>query len=64
MTPPSSLIYITAFPGTSKLSIARALIFLLSSTKPSSSPTSAPVLLDNHALIDPVAARFPRDHPD
>jgi hypothetical protein len=60
MTPPSPLIYINAFPGTGKLTVARALISLLSSSK----PTSAPVLLDNHTLIDPVAAKYTRDHPN
>jgi hypothetical protein len=60
MTSPSPLIYINAFPGTGKLTIARALISLLSSSK----PTSAPVLLDNHTLIDPVPAKYTRDHPN
>jgi hypothetical protein len=60
---PAPLIYINAFPGTGKLTIARALVYHISSTNTSSQLTSVPILLGNHALIDPVAARYPRDHP-
>jgi broad-specificity NMP kinase len=47
------VVWINGFPGTGKLTIARelALIYIRS------------VLIDNHQLIDPVAARFSRDHP-
>jgi hypothetical protein len=51
---PAPLIYINAFPGTGKLTTARALVSLLTNS----------LLLDNHTLIDPVAARFSRDHPE
>ncbi|KAL9078331.1 MAG: hypothetical protein Q9157_002762 [Trypethelium eluteriae] len=50
------LIWINGFPGVGKLTIAKALISLLESNRP--------ILIDNHQLIDPVAADFPRDHPD
>jgi hypothetical protein len=50
---PAPLVYINAFPGTGKLTTARALVSLLTNS----------LLLDNHTLIDPVAARFSRDHP-
>lgn len=50
---PGPVIWINGFPGTGKLTIARELarIYMLS------------ILIDNHKLIDPVAARFSRDHP-
>jgi hypothetical protein len=50
---PAPLVYINAFPGTGKLTTARALVSLLTNS----------LLLGNHTLIDPVAARFSRDHP-
>jgi hypothetical protein len=57
-TPPTSvpapLFYINAFPGTGKLTTTRTLVSLLTNS----------FLLDNHTLIDPVAARFSRDHPE
>jgi hypothetical protein len=52
------LIYVNAFPGTGKLTTARALVSLLTTQ------TIPTLLLDNHTLIDPVAARFSRDHPE
>ena len=48
------LIYINAFPGTGKLTIARCLLTLFPKA----------ILLDNHCLIDPVAAKYPREHPE
>lgn len=50
---PGPVIWINGFPGTGKLTIARALvrIYILS------------ILIDNHKLIDPVDLNFPRDHP-
>jgi hypothetical protein len=42
-------------PGTGILSIARCLFALL---------PKSPLLLDNHTLIDPVAAKYTRDHPE
>jgi hypothetical protein len=51
---PAPLIYINAFPGTGKFTTARTLVSLLTNS----------FLLDNHTLIDPVAARFSRDHPE
>ncbi|KAL5088874.1 hypothetical protein Trisim1_006289 [Trichoderma cf. simile WF8] len=47
------VVWINAFPGTGKLTVARELIRLDQSS----------ILIDNHQLIDPVAARFSRDHP-
>lgn len=47
------LIWINGFPGTGKLTIARELAGLDERIK----------VIDNHQLIDPVEARFPRSHP-
>ncbi|KAL7914673.1 hypothetical protein GGI35DRAFT_154278 [Trichoderma velutinum] len=47
------IVWINAFPGTGKLTVARELVGLDQSS----------FLIDNHQLIDPVAARFSRDHP-
>ncbi|RFU75587.1 hypothetical protein TARUN_6647 [Trichoderma arundinaceum] len=47
------VVWINAFPGTGKLTIAREFALV---HKPS-------ILIDNHQLIDPVAARLSRDHP-
>ncbi|KAL6700467.1 hypothetical protein J3F84DRAFT_121647 [Trichoderma pleuroticola] len=47
------VVWINAFPGTGKLTAARELVRLDQSS----------ILIDNHQLIDPVAARFSRDHP-
>ncbi|KAL7953376.1 hypothetical protein V8C34DRAFT_321227 [Trichoderma compactum] len=47
------VVWINAFPGTGKLTVARELVRLDQSS----------ILIDNHQLIDPVAARFSRDHP-
>ncbi|KAH7085278.1 hypothetical protein BKA63DRAFT_597947 [Paraphoma chrysanthemicola] len=54
---PAPLVYINAFPGTGKLTIARALVALFFNSH------STATLIDNHTLIDPVAAKFPRQHP-
>ena len=48
------LVWINGFPGSGKLTMATALATL----------HGAAILLDNHKLIDPVEARFPRTHPD
>ncbi|KAF7195185.1 hypothetical protein HII31_03391 [Pseudocercospora fuligena] len=50
------LVWINGFPGVGKLTIARKLQELFG-------PKSA-TLISNHELIDPVAARLARDHPD
>ncbi|KAM0511046.1 hypothetical protein ACHAPE_010250 [Trichoderma viride] len=50
---PSPVLWINGFPGTGKLTIARELARI---HMPS-------ILIDNHQLIDPVAAKFSRDHP-
>ncbi|KAL7932205.1 hypothetical protein V8C35DRAFT_96924 [Trichoderma chlorosporum] len=47
------VVWINGFPGTGKLTVAREFILIHQSS----------VLIDNHQLIDPVAARFARDHP-
>lgn len=47
------VVWINAFPGTGKLTVARELVRLDQSS----------ILIDNHQLIDPVAARLSRDHP-
>ena len=53
-TTPAPLLWINGFPGSGKLTVATALTTL----------DEAIVLIDNHALIDPVEARLPRNHPD
>ncbi|KAF2020255.1 hypothetical protein BU24DRAFT_135955 [Aaosphaeria arxii CBS 175.79] len=50
------LIWINGFPGTSKYRIAKLTATLLSD--------GDPLLIHNHSLIDPVDARYSRDHPD
>lgn len=50
------LIWINAFPGTGKLTIAKLLATLLDE--------GDPLLIDNHSLIDPVEKKFSRDHPN
>ena len=50
------LIWINAFPGTGKFTIAKLLTTLLDE--------GDPLLIDNHSLIDPVEANFSRDHPN
>jgi broad-specificity NMP kinase len=52
---PAPFIYINGYPGVGKLSIARALLLLV--RQPAK-------LVDNHLLIDPVAALFDRSSPD
>ncbi|TFB05782.1 hypothetical protein CCMA1212_001492 [Trichoderma ghanense] len=47
------LIWINAFPGTGKLTIAKAIKSLDKSV----------IIIDNHQLIDPVALRVSRDDP-
>jgi hypothetical protein len=51
------VIYITSFPGTGKLTIARHLTSYLTSHDIDS------YLLDNHSLIEPVAQKYARTHP-
>lgn len=48
------VIWMNALPGTGKLTIAKELALLYSPS----------TLIDNHQLIDPVAARLSRDHPE
>ena len=50
----AALIWINGFPGTGKLTVARAITQLHKDT----------ILLDNHKLIDPVEIHTPRSHPD
>jgi len=49
------LVWINGFPGSGKLTVAKALAELLGKEM---------ILIDNHQLIDPVEAKIPRDHPD
>src|SRR5271156_3033838 len=49
------LVWINGFPGSGKLTVARALAKLLGKEI---------ILIDNHQLIDPVEAKIPRDHSD
>ncbi|KAF2122451.1 hypothetical protein BDV96DRAFT_592987 [Lophiotrema nucula] len=49
------VLYINGFPGTGKLTVARAIIGLLGEDQA--------LLIDNHGLIDPVEARCGRSHP-
>ena len=51
---PAPLIWINGFPGCGKLTVARAMAEL----------DDTIIVLDNHKLIDPVEAKFPRTHPD
>ncbi|KAF7535035.1 hypothetical protein G7054_g5733 [Neopestalotiopsis clavispora] len=51
---PAPLIWINGYPGSGKLTVARALQQLDKSI----------VLIDNHQLIDPVEAEYSRAHPD
>ncbi|KAF2685742.1 hypothetical protein K458DRAFT_300123 [Lentithecium fluviatile CBS 122367] len=55
---PAPVIYINAYPGIDKLTIARHLLSLLPHL------SSHPPLINNHTLIDPVTAPYPRTHPD
>jgi adenylylsulfate kinase-like enzyme len=48
------IIWINGFPGSGKLTIVKALATLHEDL----------IILDNHKLIDPVAARISRNHPD
>ncbi|KAK4635950.1 hypothetical protein CLAFUW4_01321 [Fulvia fulva] len=50
---PASVLYLNAFPGSGKLTIARHLAPLIVSSR----------ILDNHQLIDPVESYCPRGHP-
>ncbi|KAI4156434.1 MAG: hypothetical protein L6R39_001105 [Caloplaca ligustica] len=52
MAPP--FLYINGYPGVGKYTIAKELLHLLPKSK----------LLDNHLLIDPVAAVYERDMPE
>ena len=49
------LVWINGFPGSGKLTIAGKVVNLFDEDKI--------LLIDNHQLIDPVEARFPRHHP-
>jgi hypothetical protein len=49
-------LHLNGFPGTGKLVVARAITNLLGAENVE--------ILDGHRLIDPVAARFPRSHPE
>jgi hypothetical protein len=53
------IVYINGYFDTGKLAIAQHLLSLL----PHSS-SHPPVLIDNHTLIDPVATKYTRDHPE
>ncbi|KAI4615905.1 hypothetical protein J4E83_006573 [Alternaria metachromatica] len=48
------VVWINSFPGCGKLTIASVMKTLHTDM----------ILLDNHKLIDPVEAKFPRSHPD
>jgi len=50
------LVWINGFPGTGKYTIAKLFATLLDE--------GDPLLIDNHSLIDPVEAKFSRDHPN
>ncbi|KAF2217652.1 hypothetical protein CERZMDRAFT_31403 [Cercospora zeae-maydis SCOH1-5] len=52
---PKPLVWINGFPGVGKLTLARELVKLYADGNV--------VLIDNHQLIDPVAARFQREEP-
>ncbi len=47
------LVWINGFPGAGKLTVATALAEL----------DKTVIVIDNHRLIDPVEAKFPRSHP-
>ncbi len=51
------LVWINAFPGTGKHTVAKELVTLFG-------PSDKVRLVHNHSLIDPVEARFSRSHPD
>lgn len=57
LTPPMTVvqptIYINGFPGVGKLTVAKELQTLLPNAE----------VVDNHRLIDPVAAIYERSHP-
>ncbi|PIA93296.1 hypothetical protein CB0940_04051 [Cercospora beticola] len=53
---PKPLVWINGFPGVGKLTVARELLMLYTKAQV--------VLIDNHQLIDPVAARLQRDDPE
>lgn len=50
------LLWINAFPGSGKLTVAKALAELLGEGKA--------IIIDNHQLIDPVELVYPREHPE
>ncbi|KAK1772247.1 hypothetical protein QBC33DRAFT_520646 [Phialemonium atrogriseum] len=52
-TKAAPLVWINGFPGSGKLTVAMAISTL----------HKAVIVLDNHKLIDPVEAQFPRTHP-
>ena len=53
-TKKAPVMWINGFHGSGKLTVATTLKAL----------HGAAILLDNHQLIDPVEARFSRDHPE
>ncbi|OQE21674.1 hypothetical protein PENSTE_c011G09754 [Penicillium steckii] len=53
--PAAPLIWINGFPGSGKLTVAKVFKQLTQDDT---------IILDNHQLIDPVEARFPRLHPE
>ncbi|GAW23589.1 hypothetical protein ANO14919_131630 [Xylariales sp. No.14919] len=53
-TTPAPLVWINGFPGSGKLTVAKAIAAL----------HEPATVLDNHRLIDPVEARYPRSHPE
>ncbi|RFU25742.1 hypothetical protein B7463_g10595, partial [Scytalidium lignicola] len=48
------LVWISGFPGSGKLTVATSIAMLHNTA----------IVFDNHKLIDPVEAKFPRTHPD
>ena len=52
MSTPAPLVWLNGFPGTGKLTVAKELVALGGNI----------ILVDNHSMIDPVEARFPRTH--
>src|SRR3569833_858144 len=57
------IVWINAFPGTGKLTVARELVTLFGGGGGGDDDAYV-MLIDNHSLIDPVEAKFSRLHPD
>lgn len=53
-TPAAPLVWINGFPGVGKLTVATEVAARIPDA----------ILIDNHKMIDPVAAKFSRDHPE